>query len=643
MMRPTLLITLGLCLPFSPPLSAQERVEQIVVTGTRTERETQNSPIAVDVISHHELSMVASGTLAEALDYMPGVVVKRSMKDGYNVYLQGFDSDRVLVLVDGQPVVSPTGDAADLSQISALDVERIEVIRGAASVLYGSAAMGGVINVITRNPQRNSLSGSIHRGHYTDYQIDDKSAPHQYHLEANGHFRQAFAQLQYQTMQDPGFNYDANTVAQDAGAIDKTFVRGTFGWRPGDITLRYRPQRLNEQKYKITGPLPNARVNFYQSDVTQTQHDLSIQQLGRWQLQARYIDHQERSGQSTGQRDMNIQNWDLESQYVWLMAQTEWVAGLQYYRETLDQKKLDGTVEVDEAEREGLELFVQSEWAATDHWSLVAGVRAQEDSGYGTHQALRFSAMWQNTLASGTQLTWRSAVGEGYRVPNLKERHFHFDHSNLGYVILGDPDLQPETSQSFNTGLESRGLVGNSHWTTEFNLHYSTAKQFIDTQLDPQQSENAGYSVYAYTNMGEVELYGGDLNLGLQLGQHRGRFSYAYLEAFDQDTGARLSNRPRHQIKTQYWWSLPRLRSELLLYGVYEQDEAFTQAEAITEGYATVNATWRLTLNQHLSWRIGVENLFNEHREIGLQEHLQFDPRPISTRYLFATMNFSWH
>jgi outer membrane receptor for ferrienterochelin and colicins len=125
----------------------KNQAEHIVVTGTRTAKLLSNAPVLVDVIDGGTIAKISQGTLAQALNYILGIVIKRSVKDGYNIQMQGFDGDHVLVLIDGQPIVSPTGSSADLDQIPASNIAQIEIIRGAASVMYGSAAIGGVIPI----------------------------------------------------------------------------------------------------------------------------------------------------------------------------------------------------------------------------------------------------------------------------------------------------------------------------------------------------------------------------------------------------------------------------------------------------------------------------------------------------------------
>ncbi|MCP5008460.1 MAG: TonB-dependent receptor plug domain-containing protein, partial [Aestuariibacter sp.] len=99
--------------------------ETIVVTGTRSPKALYTSPVNVEIIEQATIERLSRGTLRQLLEVMPGVVVTRSRKDGYNIQLQGFSADRVLVLMDGQPLISPTGSAVDLDQISVNNIKQI--------------------------------------------------------------------------------------------------------------------------------------------------------------------------------------------------------------------------------------------------------------------------------------------------------------------------------------------------------------------------------------------------------------------------------------------------------------------------------------------------------------------------------------
>ena len=153
--------------------STADDPETIVVTGTRSPKALYASPVNVEIIEPATIERLSRGTLRQLLEVMPGVVVTRSRKDGYNIQLQGFSADRVLVLMDGQPLISPTGSAVDLDQISVNNIKQIEIVRGAASVLYSSSAMGGVINIITEAPKKGTVRVTLEANSYANNARDD--------------------------------------------------------------------------------------------------------------------------------------------------------------------------------------------------------------------------------------------------------------------------------------------------------------------------------------------------------------------------------------------------------------------------------------------------------------------------------------
>src|SRR5690554_3019111 len=127
-------------------------LDELVVTGTRTERQLIDTPVRTEVVTARELERTHARSLKEALVNVPGLQLREIHgKPGYEVWLQGVEADRVLILIDGMPMTATTGSAIDVSQLAVLDIERIEVVKGAVSAQYGSAAMGGVVNIITRD------------------------------------------------------------------------------------------------------------------------------------------------------------------------------------------------------------------------------------------------------------------------------------------------------------------------------------------------------------------------------------------------------------------------------------------------------------------------------------------------------------
>ena len=129
--------------------------EVMVVTGSRTARALSESIVTTDVVTQEQILDSGASDASEVLETVPGVVVTRSFR-GAGVQMQGLDSQYVLILINGKRMIGRKDGVMDLSRIPAERIERIEIVKGAASALYGSDAIGGVINIITRQPRTRS-------------------------------------------------------------------------------------------------------------------------------------------------------------------------------------------------------------------------------------------------------------------------------------------------------------------------------------------------------------------------------------------------------------------------------------------------------------------------------------------------------
>ena len=127
------------------------KLDMVVVTATKSSKTLNDTPVAVQVLDKKTLDDNQAHTLKDALKLLPNVYLRQIHgKTGYEVVMQGFSGDQVLVLIDGLPITASTGSTVNLDQYMNVDIEQIEIVQGAASAQFGSAAMGGVINIITK-------------------------------------------------------------------------------------------------------------------------------------------------------------------------------------------------------------------------------------------------------------------------------------------------------------------------------------------------------------------------------------------------------------------------------------------------------------------------------------------------------------
>ncbi|MGB6054967.1 MAG: TonB-dependent receptor plug domain-containing protein, partial [Burkholderiaceae bacterium] len=161
------------------PVQAAETVDTlapVVVTGTRSEKTLDETPVPTEVVDSKEIARTHARTLKDALENVPGLqLTEIHGKSGYEITMQGMSSDQVLVLIDGLPITASTGSSVDVSQYLLTEVDHVEVVKGASSAQYGSSAMGGVVNVITRRIRSGvSAAASADVGSYGAQNVDGR-------------------------------------------------------------------------------------------------------------------------------------------------------------------------------------------------------------------------------------------------------------------------------------------------------------------------------------------------------------------------------------------------------------------------------------------------------------------------------------
>ncbi|MBL4823012.1 MAG: TonB-dependent receptor [Colwellia sp.] len=646
--------------------TSDNHLEHIVVSGTRTPKLLSNSPVSIQVIEQETIQILTQGTLAGALNYIPGVVVTRNVKSGYNIQMQGFDGDHVLVLINSQPLISPAGSAADLDQINANEIEQIEVLRGAASVMYGSSAMGGVINIITKDYDENQAKVSMQVGHYADA-IDDDPLSYTARVNASLTTDDWDYKISLLHIDDAGFDYDPSTIKQDASGMEKSFINISTKsdslnlLTNHKVTAEIKYQYLHEDKSRPDSVVPGQdSIISYLSEVEQNQIDFSLStaifnneqhqiQQGSWQLNARYVNHQETSGQSNSIRDTDIDLAEINGQYIFSRKELEIVSGGVIHVDSLEQiKPVSSAIEIDDESRKNIDAFIQANWIEPNY-QILAGMRSQYDSDFGFHSAASVSTL-HKFGDKENQWQWRNGFGQGYRVPSLKERFYIFDHSNLGYMVLGSTDLKAEEANTINTTLSyNTELFTSSNWfnqaqlNVEVNAHYAKTKNFIETVRDAEKSAETQLDISVYQNIARATIQGLDFSFDLTFNEWSGQINYSYLDARNED-GQRLTERPYHQLKTNITYRNYEHELDVLFYFVYQSNEAYgsSYSQVVNNHWVNANINLNQSINEQLSWNFAINNLFNEHKDADANSLNAFDSRPVSSRNLTLGMQYKF-
>ena len=635
------------------------QMDEIVVTATRTEKALVDVPVRTEVVSREQIERSHARDLKQALEAVPGVMLKRIHgKSGYSVWLQGMDSDRVLVLLNGEPISASTGSSVDLTQISAMEIERIEIIKGASSALYGSAAMGGVINVISRrNEKPLALSVTLDGGSWGDDNLDDGDAIAQRHVGTQVATQQGKwnALAVIDVRESDGYDLDKRTFSSQGNSGTKFNVHTRIGYRPDEhseiyLSPKYYREDIQNQFSTPAPGTPSGEVRKNKDELAK-RTSISVgghsklkeeSQLSGFIIVENFTDETQQDVIATSEIDQSryaeIDITKVELQWDQPISDNQILtSGVAYSEESLNQTQqtfqgpsLVTFSEIQgKAARENSELFIQNDIFINNNVELLLGTRAQNDSDFGGHFAPKVNLLYSPDWFDKAETRLRTGIGTGYRVPNLKERFFVFDHTALGYKVLGNTDLKPEQSTNVQLGLE----VVSAKQRFDINLFYNDIDQLIETDSAPVQDES-GILIFKYINVARATTYGLDLAWSRALDDRWSASSgYTFLSAKDRQTKNRLPDRPEHQLKAELRFDYQPWKLDIALVGIYQSEEYIDLANTIkSPGWNTWDLKITQKTTQHLSVFFGIDNITNDHR-------LKFDGtdnRPDEGQFVYA-------
>jgi outer membrane receptor for ferrienterochelin and colicins len=595
--------------------------------------------------------------LKEALENVPGLQLREIHgKSGFELSLQGLSSDQVLVLVDGMPLAASTGSTVDLNQYALGEVERIEVVKGAASAQYGSAAMGGVINVITRRSApgfKGKLSGDV--GSYGSQNADgERSSLGAKHMQlgVEGGSDQFRFQFSADQRDDQGFALNPSAWTKQGDDVKRDQYGARLAWlqkNGGEIWLEgshYNEvggQRLAAEFFppSIVYPIKTEEVvrDRYVLGTTQTvAGDYKFQLKG---LSESYESHSWKNNNiSAANYDRRLA--DQATQHLstqldlpaWGVQQ--WQIGADWHHERLVQL-LNGVSEFtgsDGVTRESSELFAQNDIFLASQWELLIGLRYQNDSDFGDHFAPKASLRWTFMDNAEWNGALRLSAGQGYRVPNLKERYYLFDHSSIGYKVQGNPNLRPESSNSYQLGATLRL---HKTLTLDANIFYNDVTDLIQTDMNNFTVIN-GVAIYTYENIAHARTSGLESAVNWQATPALNISSaYTWTQTKDVNTGTQLTRRPEHIARFGVDWLMHKTR--FTLRERYQSDElAITGSNARSPAWAVTDISVTQEINGGVSAFLGVNNVFGQQRDFSQPA----DFGPIAGRYIYLGATWSW-
>ena len=615
-------------------LSAQSfcdsvELEPVVVTASHTPKTLKDAPVVTRLITLHDIKIVDATNIQDMLTQeIPGLEFGFAMTQETSLNMSGFGGNAVLFLVDGERLAGETMDNTDYNRLNLDNVGRIEIVKGAMSALYGSNAVGGVVNIISRenlepwtanantryntfgNEWRNGASFSFNTEKWnsqTSFQhtkIDPIDLP-------KAHTSEEIAiELMKKAQGQP---YDESVLNDDSN-ISRLFGQKTYNIKER-LTFR-ATDRLT---------LIGRGGYFFRTSERDTYdyhfHAYSGGLKGRYawdagrhlELSYAYDQYDKANflpdGTRTHDHDYSNQQHVAHALYSHSFGKNNLILGADYMHDYLTTYQF-----VDNAShsQDNIDGYAQFDWNIIDRLNIVGSVRydyfsASAKKAFTERLAVVYKFPW---------MTFRANYASGFRAPTLKEMYMHFDMGNMGYMIIGNPDLEPEKSHNFNLAVERTNRIRNSGFLDgRYNFTLMGYCNIFDKRITTIEGpEYNGMESALYWNEEGITVWGIDASLGhiWDCGaSFRLNYSWmketgnVYYSDFYQPRSHSLTWRIGYEHRFSRFYALDAALSGR------SQGKPQSDRTDVDQGYTI----WKLML-QHYLWRgirinTAIDNLFN--------------------------------
>ena len=515
-------------------------INEVVVTGSRTARPIKMSPVTTQVLGGKALVDAGYSNLQQALQQeTPGLNIQK-VGFGNEISMQGLDARHVLFLMDGERMTGDMAGNLDYERFNLHAIDRVEIVKGASSTLYGSRAAGAVINLITKKTDKPlSIDAGIRYG-----QMNERNYKHPQPKDFLYMFEQNADRPNLQSWVSAGFKTGKFTSQTDVwysesdafymyqAENDKiVYTKEANPFLPHDITVvsnAVRPPMGIEGKEHITvsqklyyNPNPNLSVLVYGSSFFMNTYDLiqdmTFSQARDWTAGTKVTYHVKDWFSVTGSLhadfydrfkrheriDKRQKDYESSIYQPRLTVTSNYfnghslILGMEHTSDELTSDRFSGNANHDLKTRalKETEYFLQDEWTINPRWMISAGIRTNFSKAFG------FMGMPKVAAKYSPDKHWslRANYSMGYRSPSIKELFFNWDHLGM-FMIRGNENMRPEKNNYFSLGAEysnDRLFVSGTAYGNYFRDKIEGVWRIYDMQYN-----------FEYTNLSQQRLLG---------------------------------------------------------------------------------------------------------------------------------------
>ena len=584
---------------------AQENDDTQIVTANRFAQPVSSVLASTTVVTREEIEQWQSKNLVEVMRRLPGVDIAQSGGIGQSasMYVRGSEARHTLVLIDGVPIAKPgiTG-VSDFNQIPISIIQRIEFIRGPRSAVYGADAIGGVVNVITQNPEnQNTLSAGLGSKQYQEYSGSvNQNITDSTRITVAGSYQGTNG---YNVQPDSGYSIDRDRdgwrnkafwagVEHQFNDMFSGFARGYGYSANSDYDANYSGGQDEQQIYNHSF---DTGLRFNKDDFS-SQLSASYQKYKSYNyasIDGRYAD-------SNSLDDMEQRN--LQWGNTLAVGHGTVSAGLDWQQQQLvstGQLYSGAPRESDSYKQDNTGAYVTAQ-QQLGTVTLEGSVRGDDNEDYGRHGTWQTAAGWEFVPGYKATLSY----GTGFQAPTLGQLY-----GQKRFGISSNPELTPEKSKQWEAGLE--GLTGPVNW--RIAAYHNQINDLIDYASDPVTYEGGYYNVKAAT------LKGIEATADFDTSFVHHQITLGYLDARRDSDGETLARRAREQAKYQLGATVYDFDVDVIYqyFGKrYDNNTSeYANVQRRLSSYSTVDLAVSYPVTSHLTVRGRIANLFDKDYE----------------------------
>lgn len=578
--------------------SANNKTDQVVVSANRFEQPISSILAPVTVVTREDIDHWQSNTVIDVLRRLPGVDIAQNggMGQQSSLFIRGTESRHVLVLIDGVRLnQAGISGSSDMSQIPISLVQRIEYIRGARSAVYGSDAVGGVVNIITRRDNDGTtLNAGIGSHSYQNY---------------NGSTQQKIGENTTVTAagaytHTKGFDVEArgNTGGgpqpDKDGFLNKTLWLGVEHQFSSEI-LAYARAYGYDNRTSYDGTPADTRKLYsrtYESGLKYANGKYSTSLLGSYSHMKdyNYNYHNGRYGSGSAIDESDQYNFQWGNSYR--LEKGNISTGVDYQRQSIEPGGYTMTSKKEIVNNTG--IYLTGQYALIDSVIAEGAVRSDHYSEFNWHTTWQSGLSWE--FYDGYKLIGSYATA--YKAPNLGQLYT----DNVAWNIKGNPNLKPEESKQWEIGLE--GETGLLFW--QLTGYENEITNLIDFTTDPVTYASS------YNNIGKAKIKGVEWNGELQTGLFSHQLTLQYLDPRNEKTNKVLNRRAKQQVKYQLDWNIAAVDMGLTYQYIgsrYDINETYQRTKV--GGVSIWDLTAAYPITSHLTIRGKIANMFDKDYE----------------------------